>query len=726
MDDDNREAFRQVLQGYIPQVMAFLQQSWSNPQVRGSEDASVALLECFSDWIRFCRVDPVQLAQHPLLPAALEQLANPNSGITKKIFEKTVDLAIDVLRTYNMRKYNKATNAYDAAPEHMALVQVVVPQVMAMRGRYEIAVARDDEDQARGLCRVFTEMAESYTDFLLKTEEMGQKALIQLVLMCTSSEDTEVVSIAYRFWYTFFQGWHNMREYNPASDTYERQPELQEAIKLKYTEEVVAFAVQNIRLMAYPADYDPADKEEVENFNSWRREVSDALEDCCFFLGQAQVVAMIWQKVVTEQYPQLQASGDWRGLEGCLYALLPLMGEQVGRHYRNDTAPLKELRSQVKNLDDATAVSMLQLALSFQGVEPMWSNCGPLRATLSSILGALGPWFLHKNAVDHLSQAFNFLYANLTHEDKSVSSAAARAMRSLCSECGGILGEPVLALYEQLQTFPRGHLDERDEVDIVDGLSAVANKLPFQGVCQAVERMVTPIRDSIAASTTALQSGRDVDVHSSEIRRGVDLFNMIVRNLTTDPPAGSGAPHPAVTALHMVWPFFDQLLGYYREKPDMLERICKSYKHAVRSARQHFAPCLDDMVNHLLTHFAQRGDAAFLYIGYICVGEFGLDSSRNESVQYGGVLMNMIQRFSDIAFSRLTNLAAFTSQPDMVEEYFFLISRFLDYCPSQLLQSTLLGSVIQCGAAGLQVGRLCSADGFPAWFLFVNASSALI
>ena len=50
----------------------------------------------------------------------------------------------------------------------------------------------------------------------------------------------------------------------------------------------------------------------------------------------------------------------------------------------------------------------------------------------------------------------------------------------------------------------------------------------------------------------------------------------------------------------MVWPFFDQLLGYYREKPDMLERICKSYKHAVRSARQHFAPCLDDMVNHHL------------------------------------------------------------------------------------------------------------------------------
>ena len=651
MKSDVRQAFREVLRGYIPQVMAFLQQSWSNAHVLANEEAVSALLECFSDWIRYCRVDPALLAQHPLLPAALENLANPNSSITKGVFEKTVDLAIDVFRTY------------DARPAHLPLVQVVVPHVMAMRGRYELAVASDDEDQARGLCRIFTEMAESYTDLLLSTEEMGQKALVQLVLLCTSSEDTDIVSITFRFWYGFFQGWHHMRRYNEAVDTFEIQDELKGALKLKYNDEVVTLALQCVRLMAYPADYDQTDREEVENFTSWRHEVSDALEDCCIFLGQRNVVSMIWQRLVAVEYPQLQASGDWRGLEGCLYALLPVMGSVAGRNYRSDNAPLRELRSEVKNLDDETAGSMLQLALSFQGVEPMWSSCGPLRATLSSVLGCLGPWFRHKNAAQHLSQAFNFLYANLTHDDKSVSSAAARAMRSLCGECGSILGEPVLDLYEQLQKFPRGHLNEKDELDIVDGLSAVANKLPFEGVCHAVDRMVVPLRDSLAVSSTALQTGRDVEGHAAEIRRCVDLFQQIVRNLTSEPAAGSGAPHPAVTALRMVWPYFDQLLGYYSEKPDMLEKIVKGYKYAMRSARHHFAPCLDDMISHLLAHFAVRADASFLYIGYICVTEFGLDAAGNESAAYGGVLMNMMQRFSDIAFGRLTNLAAFSLEP---------------------------------------------------------------
>ena len=46
---------------------------------------------------------------------------------------------------------------------------------------------------------------------------------------------------------------------------------------------------------------------------------------------------------------------------------------------------------------------------------------------------------------------FNFLYSNLTHPNKAVSGAAARAMNRLCDKCGRQLGEPVLALYDQVE-----------------------------------------------------------------------------------------------------------------------------------------------------------------------------------------------------------------------------------------------------------------------------------
>ena len=39
----------------------------------------------------------------------------------------------------------------------------------------------------------------------------------------------------------------------------------------------------------------------------------------------------------------------------------------------------------------------------------------------------------------------------------------------------------------------------------------------------------------------------------------------------------------------------------------------------------------------------------------------------------------------------------------MVEEYFYLVSRFLDYCPAPLLENPLLGHVLRAAAAGLAV-----------------------
>ena len=56
-----------------------------------------------------------------------------------------------------------------------------------------------------------------------------------------------------------------------------------------------------------------------------------------------------------------------------------------------------------------------------------------------------------------------------------------------------------------------------------------------------------------------------------------------------------------------------------------------------------------------------------------------------------------------VVFGRLTDLAAFTGDPELVEEYFYLIARGLEYCPGPLLASPLLTNVVQCGVVGLQV-----------------------
>ncbi|CAM9364111.1 unnamed protein product, partial [Hapterophycus canaliculatus] len=45
----------------------------------------------------------------------------------------------------------------------------------------------------------------------------------------------------------------------------------------------------------------------------------------------------------------------------------------------------------------------------------------------------------------------------------------------------------------------------------------------------------------------------------------------------------------------------------------------------------------------------------------------------------------------------------FTANPDVVEEFFYLIGRFINYCPDPLVSSPLLSSVVRCGMVGLQL-----------------------
>ena len=142
------------------------------------------------------------------------------------------------------------------------------------------------------------------------------------------------------------------------------------------------------------------------------------------------------------------------------------------------------------------------------GTAEAWAACAPLRSTCAELMGHLGPFLGSPASGGALGQVFTLLYNDLTHADKAVSGAAARSMRRLCQSCGPQLGEPVLALYEQVTAFPRGHLDRRDELALLAGLSSVANELPsFDAVVRAAERMATPVAVRLAASIAAIQAG---------------------------------------------------------------------------------------------------------------------------------------------------------------------------------------------------------------------------
>jgi len=206
-----------------------------------------------------------------------------------------------------------------------------------------------------------------------------------------------------------------------------------------------------------------------------------------------------------------------------------------------------------------------------------------------------------------------------------------------------------------------------------------------------------------AALLAAHHSPAALSEHRTEVQASAERFQEMVKQLTKAPPEGSTNNHPAVAALQMVWPSLDTCLSAYAASENMVEKLCRCYKLVIRAAGVHFAPSLQIMATHLVEHFKQSPQPAYLYTASILITELG--SSAPEP------LLQMLTSMSEAAFARLQSLEAFTAQPDMVEEYFFLVSRFLEYCPSLLLTSPLIAQVVQCGMVGLQIDHRAAHAG---------------
>jgi len=309
----------------------------------------------------------------------------------------------------------------------------------------------------------------------------------------------------------------------------------------------------------------------------------------------------------------------------------------------------------------------------------------------------------------------------------------------------------VLALFDQVSAFPAGHLKRKDELCLLEGLSCVANSLPdFEAVCRAAERLINPVQARLAAScqifaaaaaaagpggAAAAASGAVVQAASEqrkEVQGALETFQELSRKLTTAPPpqltpqtpttAAAAMMHPAMKALQSVWTSLDTCLSVYASSDQMVEAVCRSYKIVIRAAGgRHFAPVLGEMVSLLLRHFAAAPNPAELYIASILITEFGNRKAFSHQ-EFDAVLLDMFTRFSEAVFSQLSSLDAFTAKPQLVEEYFYLVSRFLQHCPTSLLASPLLGAVLQCAVVGLEVDHREAHSGVVSTFYHTVAA----
>lgn len=133
--------------------------------------------------------------------------------------------------------------------------------------------------------------------------------------------------------------------------------------------------------------------------------------------------------------------------------------------------------------------------------------------------------------------------------------------------------------------------------------------------------------------------------------------------------------------------------------PPICERVCKCWRHMVISYRTAMTPLLPQLANKLADGFAASRQGAFLWASGAILREFSedrdhVDASIPENIYtfFESQATNVLRFMSDIPANQL---------PDIVEDFFRLLTDALLYYPQNLITSPLLSPILQAAISSL-------------------------
>ncbi len=72
----------------------------------------------------------------------------------------------------------------------------------------------------------------------------------------------------------------------------------------------------------------------------------------------------------------------------------------------------------------------------------------------------------------------------------------------------------------------------------------------------------------------------------------------------------------------------------YPTSDNLAEKLCRFYKHAMRTSGQYFEPFLEPFVKWVVESFAKSSHSSYLYCFSVCIGEYGCNPSHHAGFRY--------------------------------------------------------------------------------------------
>ncbi|XP_038639310.1 transportin-3-like isoform X3 [Scyliorhinus canicula] len=588
------------------------------------EKLVIKVFRCLMSWINLGILHTDHIANSQLLVALFQILRH--SQTSSNLHEVASDCVCAALY------------AVEGLQESLRLALQLQEGVTALEEAYHTAVACEDMDKALNYCRIFTELAETLLEMVIRSpgQGLGDLKTLNLILNCVGHEQYEVAEITFNFWYRLAETLHKMKD-----------PSVNQIFR--------PYFQRLTQSLTFHSQMDPDHEgvlDETDDFFEFRLRVSDLLKDIIFLIGASEFFSRLYSTLK-------DGSPAWEETEAVLFIMTAL----VKNLNPEKEQKLGDVVQAVISLPDNT-----HLAVQHSGVQ---------------LLGEMGEYI--NNNVQCLDLVLNFLTQRL--KQKELANAAANSIQNVCAMCSDAMTQHIEGLLQVASSLDALPISHDSSIGLLRGISLVLARMPSDKIGETFQRLCSM---QVMALKKLLTSEQTNGI-TADPAVWLDRLAAIFRH--TNATVGEGRPHPCQKVIQEIWPVISETLYRHQADNRMAERCCRCLRFAIRCVGKGSAMLIQPLVSQMVSVYQSHQHSCFLYLGSILVDEYGSEESCTQG------LLEMMQAFCGPTFQLLEEPRGFQNHPDTVDDLFRLATRFIQRSPIVLIQSPVMSLIIQCALA---------------------------
>lgn len=547
-----------------------------------------------------------------------------------------------------------------------AVIQTLYPRIMELRPKILEAAETEDTDLLKGITRVFAEAGEAWVVLIARLPDEFRSLVEAILECCMRDQDRDAISLTFIFWYELKQ-YLTLEKYIRAraslADLFSKLVD----IMIKHLE----FPTPD---SGNEKDLFDGDREQEEKFREFRHAMGDVLKDCCEVIGVTECL--------TKSYNLLQQWGQkygaqvtstnvpfWQQLEAPLFSLRA-MGRMVSPE---EGTVLPQVLPLIVTIPDHEK-------LKFQAI---------------MALGRYTEWT--SQHPDTLEAQLNYVISGFGNKSPEVVQASALAFRFLGTDCQKLLGGHIVQLHQFYESVI-DKLKPSSQEEVTEGVAAVIAVQPLDKIYETMKMFCDPVMRRIMALA---QSAKD-DQGQKVVADHLQLITLFIQWIS--PYVSPSEANPAVKYCEEILPALAAIASNFPTSSPILERVCRCWRYMIISYRTAMAPLLPTLAPTLAAGFAASRQGCFLWATDAVIREFSAGAEFVDPDTSNAVYQFFEQQA--IVFLRILNDLAPTDLPDVIEDFFRLLTDAIRFYPEKAICSPLAEPMLQASLTALTLQQV--------------------